>query len=725
MSQNTAHTLIIQNAIPICYDPRVKVKPCEPARIPCLSLDILYQIARALPKPKQVFNLALSSKDTWEYLQPALYGCEVTYEARLTRMYGDESSTSLRQYYGEYLRKEVTVSGTDQPHEEDDPKSSGHGSSWECDEGIERLILEDRVFDLELPWPENRFHIEKAMTALHWAAMQGPSALPVAQKAMRSALAHQPSYINGLSLKVRYHRDGYDADGHPRLVPVDLPPPIFLAVAHGNTAIVRALIDAGCDLDLLQGQELCTPYDCPRREETRLMSYMIHRECEEAEEIPGKCVCEWLPGEYLFEANPCQTVGHLAIELGKTEMLEMLLQGGLNVKQGLFPLIHYAVMKGNVAAVKALLDYDPSLLHSRMEHGTVLHTVAFMKQEDDKEDVRDGQLRDMVSCLLEYGANLEARTNVFTNFFGEERGGLTPLQATLNFVDSAELEDHVFVALHAAEVLISMGADWDQELHSTMFDGSILDFCVRKTVRLLNVQYFSLGYDDDEMSSQLLYRRIRQAFGRIVKTIIEKATEALSTDDSAVKRDTCKAAFSQAFSCLTRHRARGQIGPFAAHAVGRLLLSTGITPSAEDVRRWQAQSNEGDDERSDRGDRSDWSGSSDGSDDEVSDASDDETWSVSEDEAWLVRGDEASDASDDDASVDSDEELFRKTDDLGRRRIEDGSERKWAFLVSGLDDEGSASDIGEGELGDTDDGTDDSIIGDSDDEGMTSEGDTW
>lgn len=714
MSQNMAYTPIIQNAIPVRYDARVEVKPCEPTHVPCLPLHILYHIAKALPQPKQVFNLALASKDTWEHLQPAFYECEVTYEARLTRKYGDESTTSLRQYYGDYLPKEVTASGTDQSREGNDLKCQGHGISGECGEGVERLDLEDRVFDLELAMPEERFKIDEAMTALHWAAMQGTSALPVAQKAIRSALAHQPSYINGLNLKVRYYRDGDAVDGHPRLFPVDLPPPLFLAVAHGNTAVVGALIDAGCDLDLLQGQELCTPYDCPRRKETRLMSYMIHRECEEAEEIPEKCVCEWLPGEYLTEANPCQTVGHLAIELGKTEMLEMLLQGGLNARQGLFPLIHYAVMKGNVAAVKALLDYDPSLLHSRMEHGTVLHTVTFMKQDDDKEDVRDGRLRDMVSCLLEYGADLEARTNVFTNVFGQERGRLTPLQATLNFVDRQELDDQVFVALHAAEVLISMGAGWDQELHSTMFDGSILDFCVRKTVRLLNVQYFNLGYDDD--GSEFLYRKIRQAFGRIVKTIVEKATEGLSPDDSAVKMETCKAAFSQAFSCLTRHQARSQIGPFAAHAVGRLLLSTGITPNAKDMCRWKALLHQGDDERSDASDRSDRSDRSDGSDDGLSDAS--------EDEAWFVSYGEVSDESDDEASVSSDEEPS-KTGALRRRLVEDGSARKWAFLLSGLDDEGWVSDIGEGELGDTDDGTDDSIVGDSDDESMTSEGDLW
>lgn len=97
MSQNLAYTPIIQNAIPVRYDARVEVKPCEPTHVPCLPLDILYHIAKALPQPKQVFNLALASKDTWEHLQPAFYECEVTYEARLTRKYGDESSTSLRQ----------------------------------------------------------------------------------------------------------------------------------------------------------------------------------------------------------------------------------------------------------------------------------------------------------------------------------------------------------------------------------------------------------------------------------------------------------------------------------------------------------------------------------------------------------------------------------------------------------------------------------------------------
>lgn len=105
-----------------------------------------------------------------------------------------------------------------------------------------------------------------------------------------------------------------------------------------------------------------------------------------------------------------------------------------------------------------------------------------------------------------------------------------------------------------------------------------------------------------------MHLEIRQGFGRIVKTIVEKATESLSQDDSALNRETYKAAVSHAFSRLINCNASA---PLSTEAIGRLLLSAGITPSAEDMLRWKPKILESDDEESV------------GSDDELSDSDED------------------------------------------------------------------------------------------------------
>lgn len=725
-----AHTTIIQNAIPTRYDPRVTVKPCEPARVPYLPVEILYEIAKVLPQPKQVYNLALASKDTWEYLHPALYECEVTYEARLAHKYGGESSTSLDEYYGRFFRGEDTTPGTDQAPQENELRCQEHGTSEECDERSGRLSLEYRDFELKLPRFKEPYKIRGAMTALQWAAMQGASALPVAQKAIRSALAHQPSYIDGLNLKVRYYHGWKGEDGSPRLHPADLPPPLFLAVAYGNTAVVEALINAGCDLDLLQGQHTCDTYVGRRkRREKRLMSYKIHKECETIGRRSERCACEWNDHGGLLYVKPCQTASHLAIELGQTEILKMLLRGGLNTQQGSFPLMHYALLKENVAAVKALADHDPSLIHSRMGDAAVLHTVSSLRQQHlAKKD--KGQLRDMVSCLIECGADLEARVRTWIGYDGRSHGGWTALQATMEFVvhQESELETNILTALHAAEVFISMGASWDQELNILGFRGGFLEFCVQKTVELAGWRLSSrpLYEDADPISDMFLYRKIRMAFGRIIKTIIGKATESSSQDDSAL-RETHTAAFSRAFSCLTTYRTYHEIGPYATEAVGRLLLSTGITPSRKEILRWKAQvlarccemSDESDNEMSDESDN---------------EMSDDESWPYGDDKVSARSNDEGSDESDGESGESDDgasaysgftDVWPSKTDDVYRRqdeRAEDGGRSNWEFLLSGIDDEGWSSDIAEKELNDTDTELF-SERDESDDESWFSEGD--
>lgn len=135
-----SRTHIIQNTIPTRYDPRVTVIPCEPARVPRLPVELLYQIAKALPQPKQVYHLALASKETWEYLQPALYECEVTFEARLAHKFGGESSATLEEYadddsldaFSDFASSEEDGSWGDY---ENDTQNDGdqHGNDWEND----------------------------------------------------------------------------------------------------------------------------------------------------------------------------------------------------------------------------------------------------------------------------------------------------------------------------------------------------------------------------------------------------------------------------------------------------------------------------------------------------------------------------------------------------------------------------------------------------------------
>ncbi|KAJ0103820.1 hypothetical protein J7T55_000447 [Diaporthe amygdali] len=438
------------SAIPARYDPRVVVIPCAPGRVPDLPVQILYLIAQELPQPKSVFNLAIASKGTWDYLQPALYQCEVTYEARLIHKYGGGTSEKAAQ--------------SNEP--------SCHEQCGEC-QG--RINLDDRTF--ESPAPENLLCTDRRITALHWASMQGESALPVALKAIRSALKHQPSYIDA---------------------------------------------------------------------------------------------------------------GHVAIQYGNTEVLELLLRNGLNIKLGRLALIHFAVMEGNLAAVKALLNHDPSLIHKRVcrqDGFTLIQTLSFMKQKAGSEDKWNQQLRDMNSYLLERGAVLDAEAGNYavvdlywnqSDFEdGEEHDGekLTALQIALNYARYliAPTDAHraqVFTALHAAEVFISMGADWRRQLPSDPSQRGILGLCLKRTVELYeDVNSEEPGLfkraglelcDETEMS---LYRETRRAWGRVLKAIVENA--ALPQDEMAL---------STAFTWLT-HRCGNE-----AHGRTRPLVGCFFPP---------------------------------------------------------------------------------------------------------------------------------------------------
>lgn len=669
MSQNTIEHMSTTPSyvLPARFDSRVVVKPCEPDRIPYLPLEIIYQIAEALPQPKQILNLAIASKEVWEYLQPALYKSEVTYEARLIHRYGGESSTSLYQYYGEHLesdKSETTESGKPSTGEGAGCQTGCDLAPKECNECEGQITLEDRTFEANRP--RSLLCTVRRMTALHWASIQGPSALFVAQRAIRAALVHQPSYINGTNLKERQYYEHLYENSHP----ADLPPPLFLAVAHGNTAVVQALVDAGCELGLFQGQDLCDGLKGGRRR--ILMSYKIHKECVRPRgEETEHCFCGGATWQEDFHLKACHTVGHVAIAFQQTELLEMLLRSGLNAQQGSCALLHYAVLEGNIAAVKVILDHDRNLIHSRMDGGTVLHTANLMRRNWwVREFIQRERFGNMVSYLLERGADLEARSDSLKCRRDRdlEFGKLTPLQAALAVCEIHQVDKGSLTALHVATVFISMGASWNQEFPTRTFRREIFDYCVENSVGLLESRlgfgadnddfgffrdYYGKGYSPD----QVTYRGIRMAMGRVIKAIIEQATESWSQDDTTLNRDTHKAIFSKAFSKLANHK-RGRFfverGPFAAEAVGRLLLSTGITANDEEMRNWRAQIDDGDEANPGSGDESD--------------------------------ADHERDERDLSGGIDG-ESRARSRDSRAKERAEDGDRSQWAFLWTGTDDE--------------------------------------
>lgn len=161
----------------------------------------------------------------------------------------------------------------------------------------------------------------------------------------------------------------------------------------------------------------------------------------------------------------CQTIGHVAVHFEQTEMLKVLLWNGLNVQQGSCHLIHYAVMYGNLTAVKALLDHDPSLVHSRQKGSTPMHLVPFMGQRTGTA-IPERHIESMVSYLLQHGANLDAPAEGYDGLYPiYSSPGVTPLKCALRFLDNVyfKTDDHgMLTALRVVNVFISMGSRWMQ-----------------------------------------------------------------------------------------------------------------------------------------------------------------------------------------------------------------------------------------------------------------------
>lgn len=634
MAPKEAPTPIIQNSIPVRYDSRIVVKPCEPERVPYLPNDILYLIAKALPQPKQVFNLALASKGVWKDLQGALYECEVTYEARLAHKYGGQSSASASEHFAYLFEREdhsnagywgyVSYSDSDSDSYSDDESASSREnlvrtapaaeSSREDDEikcdsehcgecDNRRIDIEYREFKLPMPRQDEQFRIVGPMTALHWAAIRGNSALPVAREAIRAALVHQPSYLNGLDLIRRccYNPDSSCAPGLDRDTFADHPPPLFLAVAHGNLELFRALISAGADVSLLLGRTTSRTKDSAGG---TLMCSKIHQQCLYEEYSKRDCMFQ-----AQIDSNPrigddflaCQTVGHVAIQFEQTEMLQILLQKGLDVKRGSRHLLHSAVLDGNLAAVKVLLAHDRNLVHDLHMGNTPMHMVPFMENKTGVA-ASEGQLVSMVSCLLEHGAILDAPAESWRYSSKYSYRGQKPLESSLLLLRRLRFKPDeqrmfMFTAIRAVNVFLDLGSSWMPPLPG---DGSALHFdefdtlavCLESTILLVENEWLGDRSLWGRHFDSIQYRSLRKAWGQACKKIIKKASKTLSMAADSANKAAVQKMLHHAFHHVVVHadgrwRQKGIVGWWALEAVGNLLLSTGMKPGSKTMRAWE------------------------------------------------------------------------------------------------------------------------------------------
>lgn len=613
ISSHKADISNTQSSVPTYDDERVKVKPCDLDRVPYLPDQVMYLIASALPNPKSVLNLALASKDTWKNLRPALLKCEVTYESRLGQIYGGTSSDSLQQHFSKQIQgnnisdngEEAPKTGPETPEKIPPPgdKACQHGRIPEqCVIFGDRIRLENRPF--ESPLPDSLLFTDRRLTALHSACKQGPSALQLARDLIRSAQVHQPSYIDGVGLQERtfHHTDKEKWELTPpeKMPPPllgDLPPPLFFAVAHGNMEVFGALIEGGCSVNLLQGQSECQAFSIELDDWETFMSFKVHKECmmsrgETADQftLPLECVCQWFDRISFYETAGCLTAGHVAIQHDKMEMLEALLRGGLDVQKGLDPLINYAVALGNVAAVKTLLEHDPSLFHRREWNRPLIHAVPFIeKRHDEDNSAHYGRIRHMLEYLIANGANVDSESDAVVDVDPDDLNdsGLTALQTAL---EEARVFDEsmprVAGLLTAAEVLIRGGAAWNRPILSRAPSDMILDIAVVRAAGLFS-DIFPL---DETETTQAL--ESRKGWGRLVKAMIETWSQAQAdANNVTANRANTVETFSNAFTYLVNfhdpENGPNRFGPWGTEAVGKLLLSTGITPSPADMEKWK------------------------------------------------------------------------------------------------------------------------------------------
>lgn len=546
---------IIQNSIPVRYSSRVKVLPCSPDRVPQLSVDILYLIAQTLPRPKWVYNLARVNKQTWYYIQPALFQCEVTYEARLSQHFGvDDEPLS------EASAHEMQTSNI-----EDTQELCRHGlNTTLCEECGDRIAIEKVTFRAN---QHADFLSETGVaqvTALHWACAKGPDGLPAGLKAIRAASVHQPSYINGKDLMPRFM--GYENHGDSFITGIvrlcgDIPPPLFMAVAFGNIDLCKALIEAGCNVNLLQPGECCKGFSRYHYLFELGRLFRIHDNCT------SRGRCDWDVIKYV----PCRTAGHVALRHNRPALLKLLLDGGLDPHLGRESLIHESISAGNRSATRLLIDRYPKL--SRLQDElrdcrSPLHELswtAFWWDPCKKPPL--GVFKRIASDLMEKGASLEAIA-IPNAPYGMQG---TPLQHALQLASQHYWRDY---PLYAAEAFIQLGCVWSQPVSSERPTESILDHCISRAT------LWDKG--PDPFSWNQGFSEKHMVYTRLVKAIVESERGRVTLDAPP------RMAFLDAFNDLAARSTPlpTQYDAFATEVVGKLLLSTGITPDANRVSKW-------------------------------------------------------------------------------------------------------------------------------------------
>lgn len=569
-------TPIIQNSIPARYDRRVRVVPCSPDRVPRLPVEILYLIAQALPRPKWVYNLARINKQSWYYLQPALFQCEVTYEARLKENFGDEVEHTL---------EDCCVDSEDcRPGWPDDDS----GCKCQCELCLnfnfalgekcgDQIAIEKVVFKAG-----NWTHIEKQamnsdVTALHWACRKGADGVPAGLKATRSASVHQPSYIDGIGLILRRGdllpcRDpSFPLHGSSWVrLTEEIPPPLFLSVAFGNAELCEALIEAGCNVNLLRSgrpdlQPLLEQGHVPR--EPVVLS-KIHSNCGTIAAGSEESVCQWYDTHFSYH---CQTVGQVAVYYEKSYMLEYLLEGGLDPYLGTWPLMYMAVDHSDAVAVKFLLNRYPEL--SKLRQGRVstpLHELHRIHRERDNP--QPSIMLAIARCLIQSGADMEAEAHD-----GDYSELGTPLQWSLQVADFGHSGEQ---GIRAAEALITLVSVWNKPFRPSMPRRFILDHCIsRATISMPGSQdWFGEAF---ALERRLRYTLLVRA---MIKTTFNCGPGRRRMQPGAEIRKAFLDAFNelamQSVPLPTQHDA------FATEVVGKLLLSTGIAPDASVVSNW-------------------------------------------------------------------------------------------------------------------------------------------
>lgn len=584
-------THIIQNSIPARYDRRVTVVPCSPDRVPILPAEILYLIAQALPRPKWVYNLARVNKQSWHYLQPALFQCEVTYEARLKENFGDEN---------ENTSEDCCVDSEDcRPRWPNDDPEDGCmcrcegclnfkttlGEECEDQIAIEKVVL--KAGDRDLPLGEHAMRSD--MTALHWACMKGADGVPAGLKAIRSASVHQPSYIDGIGLMLR--RGEIIGRGDPYLprhmvvswicLTEEIPPPLFLSVVFRNAELCEALIEAGCNVNLLRPERTNLPLlqlRAPVREPVVLSK--IHSNCGAMATGFQELACQWYGTDFGYN---CQTVGHVALNNGRSYMLETLLESGLDPYLGGKSLIHMAVHCSDAIAVKILLNRYPEL--SKLRQGTDSHKLTPLHLlYDITKETQNPQPSIMLAiarCLVQSGANMEAEAYQNGSWDKLSLRG-TPLQWSMQVADLRHYEEQ---GIRAAETLITLGSIWNKPVHPLWMPREfILDHCISRATILLPGSQRKFWYTTEK--AYALERRLRYTV--LVRAMVKTTFNCGPWRGRMQPVAEMRNAFLDAFNELAMQSVPlpTQYDAFATEVVGKLLLSTGIAPDASIVSNW-------------------------------------------------------------------------------------------------------------------------------------------